>query len=108
MVTDPARIKKEDKGHPEVCSVFDFYKVFAGNQTNLVGAECREAKRGCVACKKELGQCLVEYLSPFHARRKELEKHPAQVDKILAEGAGRAKEAASNTLHAVRCAMGLA
>jgi len=107
MITDPARIKKEDKGHPEVCSVFDFYKVFAGERVNLVDAECREAKRGCVACKKELGQCLVEYLAPLHARRKEFEKHPVQVENVLSDGAGRAKEIASKTLRAVRHAMGL-
>ncbi|MFA6548923.1 MAG: tryptophan--tRNA ligase [Candidatus Margulisiibacteriota bacterium] len=107
MITDPARIKKEDKGHPEVCSVFDFYKVFAGDRVNLVTAECQTAKRGCVACKKELAQVLVEYLAPLHARRSELEKDPAQVDKVLAEGAGSAKELASKTLRTVRHAMGI-
>ena len=28
MITDPARIKKTDPGHPEICSVYAFHKVF--------------------------------------------------------------------------------
>ena len=27
MVTDPARVKREDPGNPEVCAVFDFHKI---------------------------------------------------------------------------------
>ena len=30
MVTDPARKRREDKGHPEVCPVYFFHMVFIG------------------------------------------------------------------------------
>ena len=29
MVTDPARVRREDPGNPEVCPVFDLHKVFS-------------------------------------------------------------------------------
>ena len=107
MVTDPARIKKDDKGHPEVCSVYEFYKVFAGGRSATVVAECREAVRGCVACKKELGQLLVDYLAPIHKKRAELVKHPAKVEKLLAEGAARARQICGPSLQDAKMAMGL-
>ncbi len=107
MVTDPARVKKEDKGHPEVCSVYEFYKVFGRDRTDKVARECREAKRGCVACKKELAEILVEYLAPIHKRRRGFEKEPKRVEAILAEGAGKARRVASQTLEEAKRAMGL-
>jgi len=107
MVTDPARVKKEDKGHPEVCSAFSFYKIFAPEAADRVASECREAKRGCVECKKELAEYLIKYLAPIHARRREWEKHPERVDKVLAEGASRAREVAGKTLEEAKKAVGL-
>ena len=29
MVTDPARIRRDDPGNPDVCPVFDLHKVFS-------------------------------------------------------------------------------
>lgn len=107
MITDPARVKKEDKGHPEVCAVYAFYKVFAKDRTDIVSQECREAKRGCVECKKELANLLVEYLAPIHHKRKEFEKHPKKLEQILAEGSEKAKKVASQTLREAKEAMGL-
>ncbi|MBN2057621.1 MAG: tryptophan--tRNA ligase [Candidatus Saganbacteria bacterium] len=107
MVTDPARVKKTDKGHPEVCSVHQFYKVFAQDRTDRVAKECRAAERGCVACKKELGQLLVDYLGPIHQRRLEFERDPAKIKKILSDGAERARLVAGKTLKEAKQAMGL-
>lgn len=107
MITDPARVKREDKGHPEVCSVYDFYKVFAKDRTDMVSVECREAKRGCVECKKELAKVLIDYLAPIHKKRRELEKDPKKLEKILADGAEKARKVASRTLEEAKQAMGL-
>lgn len=107
MITDPARVKKDDKGHPEVCSVYDFYKVFAKDRTDKVADECREAKRGCVECKNELAKVLIDHLAPIHQRRKELEKNPKKIEKILTDGAEKAREIASKTLLEAKQAMGL-
>ena len=107
MITDPARVKKEDKGHPEVCAVYAFYKVFAKDRTDTVSVECREAKRGCVECKKELTKVLIDYLAPVHKKRKIFEKDPKKLEKILEEGAGKARKVASQTLREAKQAMGL-
>lgn len=52
MVTDPARIRKDDPGHPEVCTVFSFHKVFNEEGVADTEAQCRAGSIGCVQCKK--------------------------------------------------------
>ena len=107
MVTDPARVKKTDKGHPDVCPVHQFYKVFAPDQVETVAQECRSAKRGCVACKKQLAEVLLKYLTPIHERRAELVKQPKKLDQILADGAERARPVCGPTLQAAKQAIGI-
>jgi tryptophanyl-tRNA synthetase len=107
MVTDPARIKKEDKGHPEVCPVYAYYQVFAKGRTDIVAAECRAAQRGCVECKKEMAQLLIDYLAPLHARRAKFEREPEQLERIMAAGAEKARRIAAQTLDAAKKAVGL-
>jgi tryptophanyl-tRNA synthetase len=107
MVTDPARVRKEDKGHPEVCPVHAFYRVFAKDRAEQVAAECRAAKRGCVACKKELAQVLIDYMAPIHQRRKAIEQDPRQLNKILEQGAASARRIAEPTLTKAKQAVGL-
>jgi tryptophanyl-tRNA synthetase len=107
MVTDPARIKRDDPGHPDVCPVYQYYKVFARQRTETVARECRAAERGCVECKKELAQLLIEYLAPVHQARKELEKDPAILERVLNNGAQRARQTAVATLLEAKRAIGL-
>jgi tryptophanyl-tRNA synthetase len=40
MITDPARIRKDDLGHPEVCTVFDFHKVFNPDEIEEIESKC--------------------------------------------------------------------
>jgi tryptophanyl-tRNA synthetase len=108
MVTDPARIKRDDSGHPDICPVYQYYKVFAKERTETVAKECRAAARGCVECKKELAQVLIEYLAPIHQARKELEKDPKILDQVLVNGALRARKMAAATLLEAKQAIGLA
>jgi tryptophanyl-tRNA synthetase len=107
MVTDPARVKREDKGHPEVCTIYEYYKVFAINKMDKVAIECREAKRGCVECKREMAEILIAYLAPIHRKREELEKTPEKLAQILAEGGEKARKMAAPTLNEAKRAMGL-
>jgi len=107
MVTDPARVRREDPGHPEVCPVYAFYKVFGQEFISQVAAECREAKRGCVECKKELAGILNNYLAPIHTRRKGLESDSDLVEKILLAGAEKARQKATQTLREAKKAIGL-
>lgn len=52
MVTDPARIRKNDPGHPEVCTVFAYHKIFSEDTVDEIEINCREGKIGCVECKR--------------------------------------------------------
>jgi tryptophanyl-tRNA synthetase len=107
MVTDPARVKKDDPGHPEVCPVYAYYQVFAKERTGTVAAECRAARRGCVECKKELADLLLTYLAPLHERRARLETEPEKLEEILTAGAAKARRIATQTLAEVKEAVGL-
>lgn len=107
MVTDPARIKKEDPGHPQVCSVYSYYKVFFSDFSETVAKECQAARIGCVEDKARLAEYIIEMLRPIQERRKKLLKDKKRVDAILTKGAKRAKNVAEQTLCEVRKAVGL-
>jgi len=107
MVTDPARKKREDKGHPEVCPVYFFHTIFNKENHEKVAKECRAAERGCVECKREMARHLVPFLEPIYERRKELESKRGQVRDILMEGSKKAKAVAAQTLAEAKDAVGI-
>jgi len=105
MITDPARIKKTDPGHPEVCTVFVYHGMFNQEETDDVEIRCRRGEIGCVACKARLAQRLDQLLQPIRDKRNELMNHPGQIHDMLKEGAEKARQVASRTLEEVREAM---
>ncbi len=107
MVTDPGRVRKTDRGNPEVCTVYSFHRLTGGEDIDRVAGECREAERGCVHCKSLLAQNIIEFLAPVYSRRQELLKQEGYVESVLARGAEKARSAASRTLEEVKGAMGL-
>ena len=98
MITDPARIKKTDPGHPEVCNVYDYYTVFALDAAECVAHECRNAERGCVDCKKQLAEVIVERLAPVRERRAQVLADPKTIDDIIEAGRKTAAEHAKETM----------
>jgi tryptophanyl-tRNA synthetase len=104
-VTDPARIRKTDPGHPEVCTVYEYHKVFNPTEVKQIESECRAGEIGCVACKKKLAACLNELIEPMRERRAKYEANPELVRDILMDGTARAFKAAEETLQEVREAM---
>ncbi len=107
MMTDPARKRREDKGNPDVCPVFSFHKLFNAPQVETVASECRAAARGCVDCKKEMGERLNEFLDPIRKRREEWTNQKEKIRKILDQGRERARQVAGQTLLETMRAMGL-
>jgi len=57
--------------------------------------------------KESLAQAIFTELSPLQAARAELESKPEYVDKVIAEGAERARAIARATVQEVKSAMGL-
>ena len=107
-VTDPKKIKKDDKGNPDICMVSYYHKLFSTKQEiEDVCKECKEGKRGCVACKKQLAKNIANTLKPIREKRKYYEEHPEEVDKILIEGTKKAQQEAKRTMKKVKKAMKL-
>lgn len=107
-VTDPARVRKSDPGNPDVCTVFDYHKLFSPPETvSQVNLQCRAAEIGCVQDKKLATENLLAFLKPIQERRREFEAKPALVDEILAKGAEQARKAAQANLQKVYEVMGL-
>ncbi|MCK8825722.1 tryptophan--tRNA ligase [Fuchsiella alkaliacetigena] len=107
MVTDPQRVRLDDPGDPEVCSVYDFHKIFNQAELEELGAACRQADIGCMDCKGRLREVLIAELAEIREKRKELESNPEQIDEILAQGAAKARKVARATMEEVRAAMKL-
>ena len=105
-VTDPGRIKKDDKGNPEVCMVYYYHKLFSTpEEVETVCKECRAGERGCVSCKKQLIQNICDTLKPIRENRAYYEAHPEIVDKILIEGTEKARKEAKKIMKEVKKAM---
>ena len=105
-VTDPNRIKKDDLGNPDVCMVAYYHNLFTKPEdVKTVCEECKLGKRGCVACKKQLAQNIIEELRPIREKRAYYEEHPEEVDRILMEGTKKAQEEAKATMKTIKKAM---
>ena len=108
-VTDPARIKKDDPGNPDICMVSYYHKLFTKNEEelNAVMEECRAGKRGCVACKKELIKNIIAELEPIREKRRYYEERPELVREILIDGTKHAREIAKENMARIKEAMKL-
>jgi tryptophanyl-tRNA synthetase len=102
MVTDPARIKKTDLGHPDVCSVFSFHKVFNEAGVKEIEENCKKGEIGCVQCKKNLANKMIEKMEPIYIKRQEYIKDPSIIHDVINNGNKKAKEVASATMEEVK------
>jgi len=107
MVTDPARKRREDKGHPEVCPVYFYHQLLKNPALDKVASECRSAARGCVECKQEMAGYFKEFMQPIYERRKDWERRKKEVIEILQAGSKRAREIAGETLREAKQAAGI-
>jgi tryptophanyl-tRNA synthetase len=106
MVTDPARIRRNDPGDPDKCPVGDLHKVFSTPETMArVYEGCRSAGIGCIECKSWAADALVQILNPIQQRRASFTE--SQVKEILEAGSRRAADRAEQTMRQVRSAMKL-
>ena len=105
MFTDPRKVYMGDPGHPDECPVFALHSVYNSGEAGRIRETCQSGERGCVKCKEELAEALVEALRPIRERREEFAKSPGDIWRILKEGSERAREVASETMRMVRKAM---
>jgi len=108
IVTDPQRIRRTDKGNPDVCNAYAFHKIFTPQErVGEIDSACRNAEIGCVACKKELAANLAKGMAPFDERRQSWALKKSEVVEILREGSRKARVAAAATLAEAEDAMGI-
>ncbi len=107
-VTDPARVTIKDPGTPEICNLYHLHQLFSPKkQIDQVADACRNAKFGCLDCKKILWENIVKELKPIQEKRKALAANPEKIKKLLQQGAQEAKKIAQKTISEVKEKMGL-
>ena len=105
-ITDPAKIKKDDKANPDICMVYYYHKLVNKQENNeKICTECKKGARGCVQCNKELIEAMNEFLNPIRQKRKYYEDHPEIVKEILDNGTKKAKQRAEEQLKKVKKSM---
>ena len=106
MITDPQRARRADPGNPDICNVFSFHQLYSDRETvEGIDPECREAKIGCVECKKIMAANLVKALDPIREKRSFYETRPDTVRAIIEDGNQKARAVARQTMEEVRTAV---
>jgi len=100
MITDPARIKLTDPGHPDICNVYAFYKSFSSRHQEVY-EWCVNAKKGCTQCKKELFELMNDLIAPRRKKKQELLAQKDVLTQIVLAGNVKAQEAARETIREV-------
>lgn len=105
--TTPTKIHINDPGEPEGCVACKLRRVYDPDNYQVQWEECRSGARGCGQSKKEVAEIINASLAPLRERRAQLEADPTYVDRVLANGAERARATASETMKIVRKALQL-
>jgi tryptophanyl-tRNA synthetase len=107
-LTDPQRLRRNDPGRPEVCGIFSLHQCFSSaERVAWIDANCRSAALGCVDCKKELADRVIEHLTPIREKLEALRARPAELEEVLADGGRRAGTVARATMEQVRARIGV-
>lgn len=109
MFTDPNHLKVSDPGKVEGNVVFAFLDAFDLNTSEVeeLKQHYRQGGLGNSVVKKRLEGILIEKFSDPRRIRRELEKDPGYVHKVLREGTRRTRQVVADTLREVRQAMGI-
>jgi tryptophanyl-tRNA synthetase len=96
-VTDIGReVVADPENKPGVTNLLTIHSALSGRSV----AELEEhfAGRGYGDLKKELAEVVTDFVTPVRARTQELLDDPAELERILASGAARAREVAGRTV----------
>lgn len=101
-ITDPARIRVTDAGHPNVCNIYQYHLAFNKKEAQDIEKECRQGLRGCVSCKKAIADEINSFLEPIRESRAYFMGRPALIAEAMNEGIRRTLGVSSETLELVR------
>ena len=106
-VTDANRIAITDKGNPDICTVYQYQKTFYNSEQENISSMCKNAKIGCVACKKLLIEKVNELLNPIREKRAFYLNRKEELREILISGTERANNIGDEMLDKVKFAMNI-
>jgi tryptophanyl-tRNA synthetase len=99
-VTDAEReIRYDPQAKPGVSNLLVIYSALTGRK--IAEIEGEYSGRGYGDLKKELADVVAEFVSPLRERVRAYLDDPAELDRILARGAARAREVSAATLATV-------
>jgi tryptophanyl-tRNA synthetase len=108
MPTDPARVRRNDPGDPNLCPVWDLHHVYSNSEVKeWVENGCRSASIGCLDCKQPLIDAILKEQAHNAGRASQYTEDPTLVKNIIADGCERARDSAAETMKEVRQSMGL-
>ena len=108
MPTDPARIRRDDPGNPDLCPVWQLHQVYSDEACQAwVQQGCRSAGIGCLECKQPVIDGILMEQAPMRERAQPYLDDPRLVREIIADGNRKARHLARETMRDVRAAMGL-
>ena len=106
--TDPEPLPADPsdlEARPEARNLVGIYGAITGESVEQVLQ--RYGGEGFGAFKPVLADAVVSLIAPIRERLNELRRDPAELDRILADGAARATELGAPTLAAAKAAVGL-
>lgn len=96
-VTDTEReIRHDTKNKPGISNLLNIYSALSGE--TIAELETRYEGRGYGDLKKDLAEVVVDRVEPIRTRTLELMSDPAELDRLLAQGADKAAERAERVL----------
>ena len=108
MFTDKTRLRKTDPGHPDICNVFSFHKLYTSpEKVSQIEEDCKKARIGCVECKKLLAENLINGLAPLQEKRQYYQEHLEELKDIIDAGIKKARSVATTTLEKAKEAIGI-
>jgi len=107
MFTDPARKRKYDPGHPDICNVFSYYSVFKPQMVDEVRNWCINAKKGCRECKVNLAGVLKGFIRPHREKKEKILKKKGYLEDVLEEGRKKVTKIAAETVGEAKKALKL-
>jgi tryptophanyl-tRNA synthetase len=104
-VADSGReVHHDPEGKPGISNLIELMTVATGQTIQEV--EAQFDGQGYGAFKDAVGEVLVDLLAPIQARYRELRSDPGELDRLLAVGASKARDASAPTLAAMYERMG--
>jgi len=98
-------IRYDEEKKPAISNLLTIYSAFSGKEISAVEKEF--AGKGYGDFKKSLGELAVQKIIPIQNRINELLKEKGELEKILTDGAQKAKDLAQPVMKEVRRRLGL-